>query len=70
MPIIVYQVGHVVFGAYAGVGYVDFYGTLSGKVRSGDAVAWFLILAPYIGWQCVRLMLLGWRMTGQKAESS
>lgn len=61
MPIVIYFVGQSVFGTYGGVGYVDFFGTLSGKVRSGDLVAWFLILSPYLGWQCLRLMSFAWR---------
>jgi hypothetical protein len=61
MPIAIYLVGQDVFGAYAGAGYGDFFGTLSEKVRNGDAVAWFLILSPYLGWQCVRLSVFAWR---------
>lgn len=63
MPIIIYNVGNAVFGAYAGVGYSDFFGTLSAKVRAGDGVAWFLVLSPYLGWQIVRLLALAWRRT-------
>ncbi len=66
MPLAIYSVGQSVFGTYGGIGYGDFYGTLSGKVRHGDLVAWFLILAPYIGWQVVRLMALAWRLSRQK----
>lgn len=61
LPVAVWFVGHVVFGAYDGAGYVEFYGMLSGKIRSGDAVAWFLILSPWLVLQCLRLMALGWR---------
>ena len=70
MPIIVFQVGQAVFGAYGGAGYGDFFGTLSARVRSGDSVAWFLILSPYLGWQCLRLLLFGWRMAGPQKGSS
>ena len=42
-------------------GFAEFYGTLSGKIRSGDLVAWFLVLSPWLAWQVVRLALLGWR---------
>jgi hypothetical protein len=69
MPVIVYQVGQAVFGAYGGVGYGDFYGNVSSKVRSGDNVAWFLIFAPYFDWQCIRLMLFGWRKTGLQKDA-
>ncbi len=61
MPIAIYLVGQDVFGAYGGAGYGDFFGTLSEKVRNGDIVAWFLILSPYLGWQCVRLSVFAWR---------
>ena len=61
LPVAVWFVGHVVFGAYDGAGYAEFYGMLSGKIRSGDAVAWFLILSPWLVLQCLRLMAFGWR---------
>lgn len=61
MPIAIYMVGETVFGDYSGAGYGDFFGTLSAKVRGGDTVAWFLILSPYIAWQCLRLLALSWR---------
>ena len=65
LPIIIYKVGIVVFDVYGGAGFGDFYRTLSGKIRQGDAVAWFLVLSPYIGWQCLRLLAAAWRMTGR-----
>ena len=66
LPIIIYSVGQFVFGVYAGVNYGDFYGTLSQKVRSGDYVAWFLILSPYLGWQTLQLTVFGWRVFGHE----
>ena len=66
VPIVVYQVGQTVFGTYAGAGFSDFFGTLSAKIRIGDSVAWFLIMSPYLGWQCLRLMAFGWRITGNR----
>jgi hypothetical protein len=65
LPVLIYSVGQSVFGAYGGVGYTDFFGTLGGKIRQGDIVAWFLILSPYLGWQCLRLTMLAWRLTGR-----
>jgi hypothetical protein len=65
MPIIIYWVGQSVFGDYGGVGFADFFGTLSAKVRTGNIVAWILILSPYLGWQCLRLMILAWRSIGR-----
>jgi hypothetical protein len=70
MPLVIYSVGQSVFGNYGGVGYNDFYGTLSGKVRNGDLVAWFLILSPYLGWQIIRLMTLAWRFSDRKDSTA
>jgi hypothetical protein len=64
LPIGIYLVGGEVFGSYAGAGFGDFFGALSGKIRSGEAVAWFLVLSPYIGVQIIRLTMLGWRLSG------
>jgi hypothetical protein len=44
---------------------MDFFGNLSGKIRSGDAVAWFLVLSPWLAWQVLRLAALGWRAAGK-----
>lgn len=65
LPIGIWFVGKTVFGAYGGAGYADFFGDLAAKIRSGDLVAWFLILSPYLVWQCLRLMALGWRSVGK-----
>jgi hypothetical protein len=65
MPICIWFMGGAVFGEYGGAGYSDFFGTLSGKIRSGDLVAWFLVLSPYLLWQCVRLIAFGWRAVGK-----
>lgn len=65
LPIAIYFVGQAVFGSYAGTGYGDFYSTLSGKLRQFDRVAWFLVLSPYLAWQCLRLTALSWRLAGR-----
>ena len=65
LPIAIWFVGKAVFGAYGGAGYGEFFSTLSGKIRSGDRVAWFLVLSPYLVWQCLRLMAFGWRQAGK-----
>ena len=54
-------VGKIVFGAYGGAGFAEFFGTLNGKIRSGDLVAWFLVLSPWLALQVLRLMVFGWR---------
>ena len=66
MPGAIYLVGQQFFGAYAGHGYGDFFGTLSGNVRAGDIVAWFLIMAPYLAWQTLRLTAYGWTIAGRR----
>ncbi len=66
MPMMIFFVGQSVFGSYSGAGYGDFFATLSESVRHGDRVAWFLILSPYLGWQCLRLMIFAWRISGRK----
>ena len=65
MPIGIWFVGTAVFGEYGGAGYADFFGTLSAKIRAGDAVAWFLVLSPWIVWQILRLAAFGWRTAGK-----
>ena len=65
LPICVWFVGKSVFGQYGGAGFSEFFGTLSGKIRSGDTVAWFLILSPWLVWQCLRLIAFGWRAVGK-----
>ena len=65
LPIAIWFVGKAVFGAYGGAGYADFYGTLSGKIRSGDLVAWFLVLSPWLALQVLRLLAHGWRATSR-----
>lgn len=61
LPVLIWFVGKAVFGAYGGAGFAEFYGTLSGKIRSGDLVAWFLVLSPWLAWQVMRLTVVGWR---------
>lgn len=61
MPIAIFMVGQKIFGAYGGHGYGDFFGNLSVKIRNGDLLAWFLVLAPYLAWQTLRLTLFSWR---------
>ena len=63
MPIAIYVVGQDLLGDFGGHGYGDFFGTLSGKIRAGDATAWFFVLSPYLAWQVLRLTLFAWRAT-------
>ena len=68
MPIGIYFVGQNVFGAFEGNGFGDFFGTISARIRSGDPVAWFLVLSPYLIWQLIRLSWFGWRRLGPVPE--
>lgn len=65
LPIAVWMVGDALFGEYGGAGYGDFFGTLSAKIRSGDTVAWFLVLAPYLAVSVMRLMARAWRLSAK-----
>jgi hypothetical protein len=65
LPIAIWFVGDLVFGSYGGSGYGDFFSSLSGKLRSGNLVAWFLVLAPWLTVQVIRLALAGWRYAGK-----
>ncbi|MGI9220767.1 MAG: hypothetical protein ACR2QS_07005 [Woeseiaceae bacterium] len=64
LPIGVFFVGDQVFGDYGPAGFTGFFNTLSGKIRSGEGVAWFLVLSPYLAWQSIRLTALAWRSLG------
>ena len=66
LPVAVYVVGQAIFGEYGGGSYGHFFAELSGRVRAGDAAAWFLVLSPYLGWQMLRLIALGWRTAGRR----
>jgi hypothetical protein len=64
-PIAIYIIGPHLLGEFGGHGYGDFFGTLSGKIRSGDLTAWFFVLSPWFVWQVLRLTLYGWRRSGK-----
>lgn len=66
LPIAVYLVGQAIFGDYGGGSYGHFYSELSGRIRAADPAAWFLVLSPYLGWQTLRLIALGWRAAGRR----
>ena len=69
LPFAVYIVGHAIFGDYGGGSYGHFFSELIGRIRTADPAAWFLALSPYLGWQSLRLVALGWRVTGQKTRT-
>ena len=70
LPAAIFYVGQSVFGEYAGGGYGGFFGDLSRKLRAFDWVAWFLVLSPYLAWQCLRLTALLWRLVGRSRQVS
>jgi hypothetical protein len=61
VPIAIYLVGPGVLGEFGGHGYADFFGSLSARIRSGDATAWLFVLSPYLAWQTLRLTLFARR---------
>ncbi len=65
LPVAIWFIGKAVFGTYGGAGFAHFFGDLSSKIRSGDLVAWFLVLSPYLVWQILRLAAFGWRSVGK-----
>ena len=68
LPVAVYVVGTAIFGEYGGGSYGHFFSELSGRIRVGDAAAWFLVLSPYLGWQTLRLIALAWRLAGRRPQ--
>lgn len=70
LPLGVFFVGDLVFGDYGPAGFSGFFNTLSGKIRDGDWVAWFLVLSPYLAWQTVRLTAFFWRQLGRKPATN
>lgn len=70
LPVLIYGVGQNVFGSYGGGSLGEFFSRLSGKLRNGDLAAWFLVLAPYLGCQCLRLTALAWRAIGRLRQTT
>lgn len=54
LPAAIYAVGTFVFGAFEG-GYWQFFGELMGRLVGVNGWSWFLVLAPYLAIQSVRL---------------
>jgi len=61
LPAAIYAIGGLVFGEYGGGGYGHFFALLTSKIRHADAVAWLLVLSPYLAVQGFRLVLAAWR---------
>jgi hypothetical protein len=67
LPTAIYVVGGKVFGEYGAPGFGGFFGDLGSRIRSGDAVAWFLVLSPYLVWQVLRLAIAAWHLAGRRS---
>ncbi len=61
LPLAIYFTGRSVFGEYGGAGFWDFYGRLSGEIRDGRPVVWFLVLTPYLILMLLRLTIWAFR---------
>jgi hypothetical protein len=61
LPLVVYLVGKLVFGTYGGDGLGAFFGDVIGRLTSGSAAAWFLVLSPLIVVSILRCVAWGWR---------
>ena len=70
MPTAAYIAGGVVFGDYAGDGFVGFFSTIGAKLMSGHGVAWLLVASPYLIVQCLRFTALGWRSIRRYGHST
>lgn len=57
LPLSIYLTGRSVFGEYGGAGFSDFFGRLSGELREGRPVVWFLVLSPYLILMLLRFTL-------------
>lgn len=61
LPVAIYAVGHVVFGAYGGGEYSDFHKTLLSGLLQGQWAVIFLVLSPYLLLQTLRMTIKAFR---------
>ena len=66
LPPVIYWVGQVIFGAYAGGGLGDFYSNLQAQLRAGNVFACFLVFSPYLIWQALRGTIRLFRFVGRQ----
>lgn len=66
LPAIIFWVGQVIFGEFGGGQLGDFYLGLMSQLRLGNWIVWFLVLAPYLIWQCLRATLKLFRLTAAR----
>lgn len=55
LPAAIYLVGELIFGAFGGGGFGDFYGSVQAAIWAFDPVVWFLVLSPYLVVQSLRV---------------
>ena len=67
LPLAIYLTGQSVFGEYGGAGISDFYRRLTGDVREGRGLVWFLVLSPYMILTLLRLTLWAYRRAKRPA---
>ena len=67
MPLVIYWIGPRVIGDFGGIGYSDFFNTLTSRILGGEFAAWFFVLSPYLFFQTLRLTWMAWRSTSQPA---
>ncbi len=67
LPIAVFGVGKLVFGAYEGDGYGGFFSDLLGRLGGGNGAAWFLVLSPLLVVLLFRCLAWCWRFLAGRA---
>ncbi len=65
LPLAIYFTGQSIFGEYSGAGFSEFYRRLSGEVREGRPVVWFLVLSPYLILMLLRFTFWAFRKAGR-----
>jgi hypothetical protein len=68
LPVAVYFVGQVVFGAYEGDGYAGFFSAVTDRLQGGEASAWFLVLSPLILVSILRGTWWGWQLSAGRGR--
>lgn len=66
LPIAIFWVGQAIFGDFGGGQLGDFYASLMAQLRTGNSIVWFLVLAPYLIWQCLRATVKLFRIAGAR----
>ena len=67
LPVLVFIVGQVIFGEFAGGGLGAFFADIHRMLRSGNVVVWFLVLSPYLIIQTLRLSIGLFRIARRQA---